>query len=160
MSTICHFGDGVLRWPEADGHADPPGMVALHDAQTERRLILPRIPVGRTGVLVAAIAIGDLPEHLGEVDIHAKDAGFLSIVLASGTVRANQPAPGIGPADLIGCAPNGATWCWLDPDAIGLATDRHVRLEFHNGCTCTPEAAHSTPPKSVASMATNPTGTE
>lgn len=153
MSAITVLGFGALRWPEADGYAAPPGMVALHDVQTERRLILPRVPVGRTGVLVAAMTIADLPEHLGEVDLHTQNAASVSIVLASGTLRANQPAPSRGPADLIGCAPGGATWCWLDPDAIGFATDRHVRLEFHRACTCAP-APHSTPPQSAASMAT------
>jgi hypothetical protein len=139
MSTIDIIGSGVMRWPEADGYSSATGMVALHHPETGHRLTLSRVPVGRTGLLIAVLA-SSAPAALADTaGFHTHGVATVSVVLASGTVVANQPAPGIGPADLVGCTPDDGAWCWLDPAVISLATDREVRLEIHRGCTCKPK---------------------
>lgn len=148
MSTISKLGSGVLHWPETAGWPGAPGMVALRDPSTGHRLALVRVPVSRTGLLIAVLDTATLPALPALPGLHAKKAATVSLALASGTVKANQPAPGIGPADLVGCAPEDSDFCWLDPDTIGFAVNREVRLEIHRGCNCAP-VAHSTTPAAV-----------
>jgi hypothetical protein len=139
MSTVNVLGYGVLRWPEAEGRTGSPGMVALHHFTTEQRLTLTRVPVGQTGLLVAVLDVNAWPGLADAVGLHARDAKTVSVALASGTVKAHRTAPGIKAAvDLVGCAPTGEEWCWLDHTATGLAADRDVRLEIHQGCACAP----------------------
>lgn len=137
MSTVHVLGYGVLRWPEVEGRAAPIGMVALHHFTTEQRLALTRVPVSQAGKLVAVLDADAWKGLSNAVGLHSRDAKSVSVVLASGALRADRTAPGIKSAiDLVGCAPTRKGWCWLDQVATGLAVDRDVRLEFHRNCAC------------------------
>lgn len=142
MSHVHVLGSGVLRHPDAEGHSGSSGMVALHHFRTEQRLPLWRVPAGQSGVLVAVLASGAWKGLSDAIGLHAHGDETVSVALASGTVTVRRTLPGGTAAiDLIGCAPTGEAWCWLDPVATGLAADRDVRLEIHQGCTCAPAGA-------------------
>jgi hypothetical protein len=152
MSTINidTLGTGVLQVPPDPLNSGRPAAVCLND-ERGHRLTLRAVPAGQPGVLVA-ILDGPSDVHNRSL-LHAWAPGGVALALGKGRIWANQPAPGVGPADLVGITPanNGG----LDTSVLKALAGKTVLLEVHKaGCGCRPVAAIPAQRRAVRKEAT------
>ncbi|GAB4001602.1 hypothetical protein GCM10029992_37570 [Glycomyces albus] len=119
MSTFHTLGAGRLRVSYEPNGPQGPVTIGLEDPVTGHRLTLHQLPDDRHAALVA------VPTESGTGEQTAAE-----VVIGAGRVRANRPAPGLGPADRIGLEAEPGKTAWRTR-ALERLDGHLVRLEAH-----------------------------